>query len=187
MRHGCRVPRYHSAGIAFSHRAEASDAAVYIFWRPNTEPDLAGYNVFASTEYDGRYELIGSTGIPEFLDAGARNGVTFYYAVTAFDVNGNESPLSVDQVSGTARPEGYNLILSDFRSFPRTAGYDFSAEAIVPFDDGASDMYYEVYDGEGWMNVRTDTDIRDMGPTASLQAVKVAPASGWSASRTTRA
>lgn len=166
--------------------AQAFDASIELSWRSNGEPDLAGYNIFVSTAYDGRYDLIGTSRTPRFLDTGARNGVTFYYAVTAFDINGNESSLSSELVQGTARPEGFNLVLSDVRSFPRTAGYDFSAETVVPFDDAGADMYYEVYAGEAWMNVRTDTDIRDMGPTATLDDIRIAPADGWSGTHDAR-
>jgi hypothetical protein len=43
-------------------------------------------------------------------------------------------------------------------------------------------MYFEYYNGEYYMNVRTDTDIQDVGPTNSLLDLHVAPTSGWSTS-----
>ena len=40
------------------------DNFIELFWDGNRESDVAGYNVFVSTSYDGRYELIGSTRDP---------------------------------------------------------------------------------------------------------------------------
>ncbi len=159
---------------------QAGDGFVDLQWSPNREPDLAGYNVFVSTSYDGRYELIGSTVDPHFVDYGARNGDTYYYAVTAFDYEGNESALSSDVAYDVPRPEGYDVILSAYRESPRQAGFDLSVQSVVPFDDQSSDMYYDYSGGVGSMNVSTDTDIQDMGPTASLSDIRIAPAGGWS-------
>jgi fibronectin type 3 domain-containing protein len=50
------------------------DNFIELFWDTNPERDIAGYNVFVSSSYDGRYELIGSTRVPSFVDYGARNG-----------------------------------------------------------------------------------------------------------------
>jgi len=159
---------------------ETGDDFIEIFWSPNRERDLAGYNVFVSSSYDGRYELIGSTRTEYFIDDDAVNGSTYYYAVTAFDYEGNESDLSRDVAYDVPRPEGYDVVLRDYYQYPSTAGYDFSRYAVVPYNDQYADMYFEEYQGQLYMNVRSDTDIRDMGPTTSLLDLKVAPASGWS-------
>src|SRR5947209_6352288 len=65
------------------------DNQVEIRWVRNSEPDLAGYHVLVSGSYDGKYEIIGTTKQNYFIDNGASNGTTYYYAVTAFDDNGN--------------------------------------------------------------------------------------------------
>lgn len=159
---------------------ETGDNFIELFWSPNTERDLAGYNVFVSNSYNGRYELIASTNRTYFLDNGARNGNTYYYAVTAFDFDGNESPLSRDVVYDVPRPEGYGVIVNDFNRTPQSAGYDFSSYAVVPYNDLYADMYFEYYNGAYYMNVRSDTDIQDMGYTNSLLDIRVAPSEGWS-------
>jgi len=156
------------------------DNSIELFWNSNQEKDLSGYNVFVSSSYDGRYELIGSTRIPQYLDKGAVNGNVYYYAVTAFDFDGNESELSKDVAYDIPRPEGVNVILGDYRQDSLVAGYDFSRFAVVPFDDEFSDMFFENYQGTYYMDVRTDADIQDMGPTASIDDVTTAPSSGWS-------
>ncbi|MEK9138886.1 MAG: hypothetical protein AAB393_17330 [Bacteroidota bacterium] len=160
---------------------ETGDNFIELFWRANPEKDVAGYNVFVSSTYDGRYELIGSTHSPYFDDTGARNGSTYYYyAVAAYDFDGNESALSRDVAYDVPRPEGYNVILNSYRQIPAYAGYDFSEYRVRAYNDLYTDMYFEYYNGEFYMNVRSDSDIQDMGPTSSLLDIRIAPSSGWS-------
>lgn len=161
-------------------RTATGDNFIELFWNENREPDVSGYNVYSSGSYNGRYELIGSTTSPYFDDRGAVNGKTYYYAVTAYDFDGNESDLSRDVAYDIPRPEGYDLVMSDYRTSPLYAGYDFSAYKIVAYNDQTSDMWYENYNGVSYMNVRTDTDIKDMGPTSSILDIGTAPSSGWS-------
>ena len=156
------------------------DNFVELFWDSNPERDVAGYNVFVSDKYDGRYELIGSSREPYFNDVEARNGLTYYYAVTAYDYDGNESDLSRDVAYDVPRPEGYDVVLTDYRQNPDWAGYDFSGYHAVAYDAKTTDIFFEHYYGEYYMNVYTDTDIQDLGYTNSLLDIKVAPASGWS-------
>jgi hypothetical protein len=159
---------------------------IEVFWDENGERDLAGYNVWASDRYDGRYEMIGSTDRAYFCDYDVRNGELYYYAVTAYDFDGNESDLSRDVAYDIPRPEGYDVVLNDAWVSPDYSGYDFSAYDVVAFDDQGSDMYFENYNGDLSMVVREDTDIRDMGPTSSLLDISTAPADGWSSTHDVR-
>lgn len=156
------------------------DNFIELFWQANPEKDVAGYNVFASPTYEGPYDLIGSTHNPYFNDTGARNGSTYYYAVTAYDFDGNESELSKDVAYDVPRPEGYDVVLNSYRQSPGYAGYDFSDYRVTSYNDLYTDMYFEYYNGEYYMDVRTDSDIQDVGPTSSLLDLHVAPTSGWS-------
>ncbi|MDL1894146.1 hypothetical protein FBQ87_14865 [Sphingobacteriales bacterium CHB3] len=162
---------------------ETGDNFIELFWNKNRESDVAGYNVFVSGSYNGRYDLIGSVRTPYFKDTGARNGATYYYAVTAYDYDGNESELSRDVIYDVPRPEGYGVVLDDYRRVTATSGYDFSRYAVVPYNDLYADMYFENYQGTYYMNVRSDTDIQDMGPTNSILDIREAPNSGWSPTR----
>lgn len=69
-------------------------------WDPSTDTDLAGYRVYRST-------TSGSFGAPiATLSASAtsyqatnlQKGLEYFFVVSAFDINGNESPFS-NQVS----------------------------------------------------------------------------------------
>jgi hypothetical protein len=163
--------------------ALALDNQVYLSWDRNGENDLRGYNIYVSTSYNGRYDLIGSTNSDYFYDKEAINGKTYYYAISAYDFDNNESDLSQDLAYATPRPEGYDVILTDYRTRPSTAGYDFSAYSIGNYNDQYSDVFFEYYDGSYYMDVWDDTDIKDMGYTASLDDIQIAPASGWSTTK----
>ena len=181
---GCRTAVMHPdmtppsppTGLATS----TGDNFVDIFWNPSPEPDVAGYNVFVSSTYNGPYKLIGSTQRTDFTDNGAVNGVMYYYAVTAYDFDGNESDLSKDVAYDVPRPEGYNVVLSDYHTNPVSAGYSFAGYAVVAYDASSADMYFDNYNGTLYMDVYTDTDIEDMGPTNSILDISYAPSSGWS-------
>jgi len=157
------------------------DNAVELQWIPNQEPDLSGYNVYVSNRYDGRYALLGTTTEALFVDKGARNGITYYYAVTAFDFSGNESDLSKDIVYDTPRPEGYNVRLQNRFTRPEYAGYDFSTFRVVHFDTDNTDIYVEfATNGQPYFVVWEDSDIQDMGWTETLDDITQAPQRGWS-------
>lgn len=163
------------------------DNAVQLDWLDNTEPDLAGYRIWVSDRYDGKYVHIGTTKTNRFIDRGARNGVTYYYGLTAFDFNGNESEMSREVVYDTPRPEGYGVKLYNYRQYPSLAGYDFSTFSIGRYDDEYTDVFYEYVSGRSYLNVWKDTDIQDMGYTRTLDDISVAPSGGWSPSKSVEA
>jgi hypothetical protein len=134
-----------------------------------------------SDRYDGKYTLLGSTPKATFVDRGARNGNTYYYAVTAYDFSGNESDLSKDVAYDTPRPEGYNVSLLDRFVSPNLAGYDFSAYATVNYNTDYTDVYVEfASNGVPYFVVWKDTEIQDMGWTRDLDEISAAPTQGWS-------
>ncbi len=155
------------------------DNRVDIFWDYNTERDVAGYNVYYSDSYDGKYNLLGSTEKNSFIDYGAKNGVTTYYAVTAYDYNLNESDLSKDEAYSTPRPQGFNQAINDYLKFPSTAGYDFSKYLVLPYNDKYADLFFENYNGVFYLNVWDDSDIEDMGTTKDIWDIPYAPTGGW--------
>jgi hypothetical protein len=156
------------------------DNQVYLSWNNSPSRDVAGYNVYYAYSYDGKYTLIGSTSNNYYIDYGAHNGNTYYYAVTAYDYNGNESELSYDNVSATPRPQGLNKEVFDYRNYPNLGGFSFSSYSVVPYNDSTSDFFYENYNGTFYIDVWSDTDIEDMGLTNDIYDIPYAPTSGWS-------
>lgn len=155
------------------------DNRVDIYWAANRESDVAGYNVYYNYTYDGKYTLIGSTSGTYFADLEAVNGNTYYYAVAAYDYNGNESELSYDVIYSTPRPEGYNQAIFDYIRFPNNSGYTFTTYSTVPYDDPDVDFFFEIFEGTGYIRVYDDTDIQDMGPTGDIYDIPYAPLNGW--------
>ena len=71
------------------------------------------------------------------------------------------------------------VVLRDCRRSPAKAGYDFSEEEVLSYDDANADMYFESSDTVSWMKVRTDTDIQDLGAVESLSQVDDVPKTPW--------
>lgn len=76
-----------------------------IFFAPNLEPDVAGYNLFRTTDPDlpkNRWTKLNSTLLTKttFQDQNVESGKKYYYYLIAVDQAGNVSPMS-DVVSET--------------------------------------------------------------------------------------
>ncbi len=87
--------------------ATGGDTTVALNWAPNTESDLAGYNVLRSTTNGGPYTKINTSLVanPSFNDTGLTNGTPYYYVVQAVDSSTNTSGNS-SQASGTPSAGG---------------------------------------------------------------------------------
>jgi len=156
------------------------DNRVDVYWDSNPERDIAGYNIYYSYSYDGKYKLIGNSTNTHYIDYGANNGTTYYYAVTAYNFNGLESDLSRDVVYSTPRPEGFNQAVFDYLTSPNNSGYSFRKYLVVPYNDAESDFFFENSNGNFYIDVwGTDTDIQDMGMTNDIYDISYAPSSGW--------
>jgi fibronectin type 3 domain-containing protein len=74
--------------------ATGSATGVALIWTANTEPDLAGYNLYRSSSAAGPFLPVNTTGLltgTSYNDAGAPAGQTSFYELTAVDTSGNES------------------------------------------------------------------------------------------------
>jgi hypothetical protein len=157
------------------------DEAIYLQWYPNQERDLAGYNVYRGFSAEGFFDLIATVSTPYFVDYCVTNGHTYFYAISAFDEDGNESDLSPDLVYDTPRPEGTDE-LWNYLTDPYEAGFDFSSEDVCHYNSSHTDIYYE-YDDEydiHYMNCASGTDIQDFGYCDDIDDINYAPPQGWS-------
>jgi hypothetical protein len=85
------------AGLALLPRGEGLE----VLWSPSAEADLAGYRVYREAAGEPRKRLAELS--PEkaaYLDETAEKGIAYRYAVTAFDLAGNESE-PTDPVEGS--------------------------------------------------------------------------------------
>jgi fibronectin type 3 domain-containing protein len=67
-------------------------------WQPNTEADLAGYKVYRATS-SGAYGAPIATlqgNVTQYVSSGLQLGTTYFFVVTAYDREGNESAFSVE-------------------------------------------------------------------------------------------
>jgi hypothetical protein len=167
------------------------DGYVVVVWNPVYEDDLAGYGVYRSRSEPGPYHRIGDVGRYEetvFWDEHLMNGVTYYYAVDAYDYSGNESDLSYETVDDTPRPEGWDLTWYTREARPGESAIAILPEAydaivILPYDDFEA-QYYLTRGGSGVMRIvplRANL-IQDYGYTYSEDDVDEAPTDGWSVS-----
>jgi hypothetical protein len=72
----------------------SGDRSVILHWDPNTDPNLAGYNVYRSTSSGGSFLLKNNTGVITtlgFCDLAANNGVSYYYHITAVTTTAQNS------------------------------------------------------------------------------------------------
>ncbi|MFQ6091765.1 MAG: hypothetical protein ACE5OR_03630 [bacterium] len=176
----CLRPDYTPPAVPRGVTSVTGDREIYLYWYPNAEPDLAGYNVYVGSRAEGYYTLIASTPSANYIDRDVVNGRTYYYAVSAYDHDGNESELSMDLVFDTPRPEGWGVRLWDFRAFPNDAGYDFATQLVLPYTDSGADIFFEIDNGIPFMwRGNVNTDIQDFGYTNSVDDVDYAPEFGW--------
>ncbi len=79
-------------------KLEKKGAGVYLSWAPNTESDVAGYNIYRLR--GGKAEKINKDVVkrPSFQDDGTGKERYLSYYVTAVDLPGNESPPSREEI-----------------------------------------------------------------------------------------
>jgi hypothetical protein len=161
-------------------RSITGDGQVQLVWNPNLEEDLAGYRIYWSPAPAGPYEFMVATDIPRYVDRDVNNGITYFYAVTAFDLDGNESELSRDLIHDTPRPAGQNLVLySATGQNWELSGYDFDEYVRRPWSAIDSDIYFSVeYGRPAMVAANPATDLQDAG-WSELDDLDWAPPSGW--------
>lgn len=167
------------------------DEFVEIVWNPNTEPDLAGYEIYWSDSEVGDLDLLAS--VPRhrtyYLDSGLRNGTTYFYAIVAYDYAGQASELS-EEIFDTPRPAGTGLILHDYLGQNSgSSGYDFSNFTVQAWNFSTTDVYFGSPNGVPTLSgkgpsIGTGVDVQDYG-FIDLDFVDWAPdiSDGWSPSK----
>jgi hypothetical protein len=166
------------------------DGYVIVQWAPVRVSDLAGYGVYRSMEEFGAYDPIGEVGcdeLTEFVDEPLTNGVTYYYAVTAYDRSGNESDLSYETVQDTPRPE--NLDDPQPWSSMQYQPYESAIAFLPEVSQSIQILHHEDPDAQFYLTkvgslfriVPIGANlIQDYGYTSHPDEVSWAPSMGWS-------
>ena len=165
-------------------RTITGDEEVIIEWYPNGEYDLAGYQVWRGrdgTNFDSLADVSENT--TRYVDRTVRNGETYFYAVSAYDIHDNESDLSPEDTWDTPRPEGRNITLEDYNILPERSGFDFSRpeKGSVQWDSPATDIYFGLDPeiGVTYLYSDNETFMQDLGYHKNFDAVDFVPDMGY--------
>ncbi len=192
---GCEDKKYvvspEEPAVPLGVYSVTGDGWVDIYWQANNDGGATeGYGVYRYSRTVGgsdEYELIGTVNASplveeySFRDDDLTNGVTYYYAVNAFNDFG-ESDLSDPDAMDTPRPQG-NASIDLTGEDDMRLGWDFSQVRTRNWQSVDSDVFFE-YDANLdaffiWSN-RDDVYIQSFGATSSLQDINWGePGSGW--------
>jgi hypothetical protein len=144
---------------------QESDGTVRVNWSPNSEADLAGYDVYRAFNAGGPFTNINGSTVTatEYLDDTVPAGTeTVWYQITASDNSGNRSARSstasvslVVQVAAWALETGYPN--------PSTAGTTVRIPVVVPGSGGGAVM--EIINDSGQRVRRLDLGTLSPGAT----------------------
>jgi hypothetical protein len=89
-------PPAQPGGLQAVYSSVGQKPFIDLTWAPNMERDLAGYNVFRSSDHGQSYQKLNSqlVTVPSFRDQDVQPGIMYGYRVSAVDLRGNESARS---------------------------------------------------------------------------------------------
>ena len=108
-------------------------ASILVSWNANTEQDLDGYNIYYGTQ-SGQYQApidVGNT--TSYQGSVPDDGTTYYVAVTAYDISGNESGFSEETsvyipISDSSPPTG-SIVINQGDTTTSTRGVTLTLSA----------------------------------------------------------
>lgn len=133
---------------------------IRLIWEPNSESDLAGYNIYLVRVDDispARPLKLNTQPVTNscYLHTNLNQNATYYYNITAIDSSGNESePSAINERTNPPDQEGWPI---------KTKGYVSSSPAIVDLDrDSSNGLEVVVGSCDGsvyaWHHDGTDVD-----------------------------
>jgi hypothetical protein len=82
-------------GLQAAFSGPGQQPAIDLVWAPDTDADLAGYNVYRYTAGTAPIKVTGELlKTPAFRDTNVESGKNYFYSVSAVDLRGNESAKS---------------------------------------------------------------------------------------------
>ena len=83
------------SGLQAVFAAEGEKGYIDLIWAPNTDSDLAGYNVYRREDHRQPVKMNSElVTTPAYRDTNVEAGKSYFYSVSAVDVHGNESARS---------------------------------------------------------------------------------------------
>ena len=84
---------------------------VKLRWDPSTQPNLAGYKVYFGTTSRNYSHTIDLGQVNSYQVGNLQDGVKYYFAVTAYDIDGNESKFSNEVSNAVVSPRAVMELL----------------------------------------------------------------------------
>jgi hypothetical protein len=119
-----------------------AQATYTLAWNANPEPDIVGYRVHVGTtsrQYTHSYPTIA----PSVLISDLPDGQTYFFAVTAMNAAGLESPFS-EEISSTPEPSG-SFLLPVLTSSALTLSVRTSPGGTVTFESSTDLQNWSFY------------------------------------------
>ncbi|TDA67771.1 MAG: hypothetical protein D9V47_09655 [Clostridia bacterium] len=139
------------AGLAVEN--PGTGTSLVLTWQANTEEDLQGYRLYRAGERGGPNARMGEGEVDAFearyVDVSVARNASYWYRVSAVDVNGNKSPLS-EPVAGTALDVTPPAVPQGFKVRELDTGHDLEISwAANTEEDLGGYTLYRAADPEG--------------------------------------
>jgi|Deesub1362B_J571_1020462.scaffolds.fasta_scaffold02822_7 hypothetical protein len=110
--------------------AQENTESLFIMWEPNREADLAGYRVYWGTSSRSYRWVVDVGKATEYEVTGLEAGTRYYFAVTAYDLAGNESDFSAEVSAVPGQPNSATpSVFVIFQNYPNP----FNPSTVIPF------------------------------------------------------
>lgn len=161
----------------------SGDNEILLMWSHVDNPNVVFYRIYRNDKPYGYFQLLDEIDSNSYIDRAVENGITYYYAVSSVDINGNESELTSYPIFDTPRPERYNQRVFAYSYSQDTIGYSgylLSEFASVEKEEG--DFYFTYENNVPKIICSPSAYIQDLGETESLYDINWAPESDWTQS-----
>ena len=147
--------------------------SIKLTWGAVADTDLGGYRLYRSQSPTGPWTQIAQQATRTFTDTGLAVNGTYYYAVSAYDLGGNESPICAP-VSAVA----LDNVVPGAVGYPTTLpGDGYVALTWAPASDNTSVAVYEIWSHEGTSGVYAK--LADNATTAYMKTALANGTKRW--------
>ena len=106
-----------------------TSSEIALTWTANTDPDLAGYNIYLLKTFESSFSKINSSLVTSnmYTDTAVYLGPTYYYKITAVDAVGNESAYTGEVFVDLSPPSPFSILSPTDEAF-FLSGHDLIIE-----------------------------------------------------------
>jgi hypothetical protein len=134
--------------MQLAHLAYAS--GVSISWNKNSESDVAGYKVYYGTATNTYQNILDVGPFTSAVIDGLTAGVTYYYAVTAYDTSGNESAKSQEVQATMPTPPVISCSTTHLTN-SCAQGNNASSQTLQVWNSGTGTLNYNAFTNQSWI------------------------------------